>query len=112
MANEMAATLISVVINNHNHGRCRGDAIVSVLSQSYQNVDLVIVDDGSCDDSRAIMCNHAMVATLVFKEQGGLGSALNRGFEKARERPTRANLMSSSRAALVDHALDRAEGTY
>ena len=43
--------LFSIVMTNHNYGRYIGEAIRSVLGQSYRNWELVIVDDGSSDDS-------------------------------------------------------------
>jgi len=48
---------VSVIITCHNYGRFIGDALRSVASQTYPNWDCVVVDDGSTDDSVAIVEN-------------------------------------------------------
>lgn len=62
----------SVVINNFNYGRFVGEAIESVLAQSYGDFELVIVDDGSADDSREVIGSYRdpRIRT-VFKANGG-----------------------------------------
>lgn len=47
--------LVSVVITNYNYGRFVEDAVASVFAQTYPNVECIIVDDASTDDSRSII---------------------------------------------------------
>ena len=43
--------LVSIIMVNYNHGDFIAEAIESVLNQSYKNWELIIVDDGSTDQS-------------------------------------------------------------
>lgn len=77
--------LISVVINNYNYAEYISEAINSVLNQTYKNFELIIVDDGSTDNSQSIISNYKekypKKIITVFKENGGQASALNKGFQ-------------------------------
>jgi glycosyltransferase involved in cell wall biosynthesis len=72
--------LVSVIINNYNYGRFIGEAIDSVLRQTYDRVELVVVDDGSTDHSGEVIAGYGERLLPVFKENGGQGSAFNAGF--------------------------------
>ena len=75
--------LLSIVINNHNYGRYLAAAIDSALAQSYARTEVVVVDDGSKDDSRTIIEAYGPRIVAVFKENGGQASAVNAGFAHA-----------------------------
>ncbi len=72
--------LISIIINNYNYDRFLRAAIDSALSQTYQPVEVIVVDDGSIDRSRATIASYGRQITTVLKENGGQASALNAGF--------------------------------
>jgi len=72
--------LVSVIIDNYNYGRYLKQAIDSVLSQAYQNIEVVVVDDGSTDDSPTILAEYGGRIKAVLKSNGGQSSALNAGF--------------------------------
>jgi glycosyltransferase involved in cell wall biosynthesis len=76
----MPHPLVSIVINNFNYGRFLTEAIESALAQSYRNTEVIVVDDGSTDDSRDIIHRYGGRVTSVFKGNGGQGSAYNAGF--------------------------------
>ena len=77
----MGSPLVSVLINNHNYGRFLNQAIDSALNQTYPAVEIVVVDDGSTDDSRAVIERYGSAVVPVFKQNGGQDSAFNAGFE-------------------------------
>jgi glycosyltransferase involved in cell wall biosynthesis len=73
--------LVSVLIVNFNYGKFISAALDSVLRQTYRNFEVVVCDDGSTDESRAVIRRyadrHPAVVRYVFKENGGVASALN-----------------------------------
>lgn len=76
-------TLISVVMPVYNHSKYIASAINSILNQTYRNIELIIVDDGSTDGSSDIakkMAIQDVRIKYVYKNNGGTGSALNVGF--------------------------------
>lgn len=72
--------LISIVINNYNYDRFLREAIDSALNQSYPNTEIIVVDDGSTDDSRDIIASYGETIIPVLKDNGGQASAFNAGF--------------------------------
>lgn len=80
--------MVSVLINNYNYGRYVGEAIESVLNQTYRDFELIVVDDGSGDDSVEIIKKyereHPDKIKAVCKKNGGQASAFNAGFSASR----------------------------
>jgi glycosyltransferase involved in cell wall biosynthesis len=66
--------LVSVIINNYNYGRFLGEAIDSVLNQTYQRTETIVVDDGSTDNSREIIAGYGDRIIPVLKANGGQNS--------------------------------------
>lgn len=74
------APVIDAIITCHNYGRFLGEAIESVLAQSYPNVAVLVVDDGSTDDTAAVAARYAERGVgYVRRPQGGAGRARNSG---------------------------------
>ncbi|HEX8831207.1 MAG TPA: glycosyltransferase, partial [Longimicrobium sp.] len=74
---------VSIVVNNYNYGRFLAEAIDSALAQTYPGVEVVVVDDGSTDDSREVIARYADRVLPVLKENGGQASAFNAGFARS-----------------------------
>lgn len=81
------APLVSVIIPCFNYARFLQDSVGSVLSQTHRDLECIIVDDGSTDDTRKV--SEALISEdprvkYVFKQNGGVSSARNKGTEYAR----------------------------
>ena len=72
--------LASILINNYNYGRYLADAIDSALAQTYANVEVIVVDDGSTDDSDRVLNAYAGRIRVIRKANGGQASAYNAGY--------------------------------
>ncbi len=80
----MSDILVSIIINNYNYARFLGEAIESALSQTYPETEVIVVDDGSTDDSRDIVRSYEERIIPVLKQNGGQASAFNAGFKASR----------------------------
>lgn len=78
--------LITVYITNYNYGRYVAQSIESVLSQTFHNFELIIIDDGSTDDSREIIrkFEHRSNVRIFFQENKGLNATNNIAVSAAR----------------------------
>ena len=80
---------VSVVIPSYNGERYIAEAAGSILAQTYTDLELVVVDDGSTDGTCAILralADHDSRLRLVEKSNEGLIATLNRGVAEARGR--------------------------
>jgi hypothetical protein len=77
-----AELAVDVVIDNYNYAEFLPAAIESALAQTHERVRVIVVDDGSSDDSAEVAQRYADRITVVLKENGGHASAFNAGFER------------------------------
>jgi glycosyltransferase involved in cell wall biosynthesis len=74
--------LVTVLLDNYNYETYLAQAIDSALQQTYDRIEVVVVDDGSKDNSRAVIEGYGSRISSVFKQNGGQGSAFNAGLPK------------------------------
>jgi glycosyltransferase involved in cell wall biosynthesis len=70
---------VSVVIPTYNHARYLPYALDSVLNQSYPNLEVFVIDDGSTDGTAEIVKPYSSKINYIYKQNGGTPSALNLG---------------------------------
>jgi glycosyltransferase involved in cell wall biosynthesis len=76
--------LISVIIPTYNHGQFIEEAVESVLAQTYKNFEVIVVDDGSTDNTREILKKYERGITYIFQNNKGVSSARNHGLSIAK----------------------------
>ena len=76
--------LASIIINNYNYARYLSEAIESALGQSYSQTEILVVDDGSTDESREVILRQDYRIVPILKSNGGQASALNAGVAQSR----------------------------
>jgi glycosyltransferase involved in cell wall biosynthesis len=75
--------LVSVIITCYNHGKFLSEAIKSVLRQTYRNLEILVVDDGSTDNTAEVVLGFPDV-NYVYQSNAGLSAARNKGVLKSR----------------------------
>jgi glycosyltransferase involved in cell wall biosynthesis len=73
----MGAPLVSVLVNNYNYQDYIGQAIDSVIAQDYQSLEIIVIDDGSTDNSRSIISRYGAKIRAIFQDNSGQASAFN-----------------------------------
>lgn len=82
--NHPQCPLISVVIPSYNQGRFLRGALSSILSQDYENVEVIVVDGGSSDETVSILTEYsAAIAWWVSEPDEGQADAIQKGFAHA-----------------------------
>lgn len=77
--------LVSVIIPCRDYGRYLGAAVDSVLAQTYPNVEIIAVDDGSSDETGRVLAEYGSAVRVVRHESPqGCGAARNHGLQLAR----------------------------
>lgn len=70
---------VSIVIPMYNSADTVGGTITGALTQTYHNLEIIVVDDGSTDDSHKVAAAYGDRITLITQENAGVSSARNRG---------------------------------
>ncbi len=74
---------VSVVIPAYNQAHYLGETIESVLAQTYRDFEIIVVDDGSIDDSAQVAGQYGAAVRVIGQENQGLAGARNTGIRQA-----------------------------
>jgi len=72
---------LSIIIPVYNYGKTLDRALSSVFAQTYKNLEIIIIDDGSTDNFTKLKLNHLDIPNtkIIFQENGGPSKARNEG---------------------------------
>lgn len=82
----MVDDLVSVIVPAHNAAKTIARTLESISAQTYRNLEILVVDDGSTDETAKIVRTHALVdkrIRLIRQDNGGVAVARNRGVSEA-----------------------------
>jgi len=74
--------LVSIIIPVHNSEKFLRESINSAINQTYQNIEIICINDGSNDNSMEIMDSFSDKIVVISQENQGLSSAINSGIKK------------------------------
>jgi glycosyltransferase involved in cell wall biosynthesis len=76
--------LVTIVITNFNYGAYLRAAIDSALNQRYPSIEIIVVDDGSTDNSREIIASYGQQIVAILKDNGGQNSCFNIALKRSK----------------------------
>lgn len=80
----MSRPRVSVIVPAFNAARFIGDALASIVRQAYAPLEIVVIDDGSTDDTAAVALGCGASLRLIAQPNAGPAAARNRGISIAR----------------------------
>ena len=75
---------VSIIITNFNYEDYLEDCIKSCINQSYKNIEVIVVDDGSTDNSKDIIEKYSDSIRKIYQKNEGMIGASNTGFKSAK----------------------------
>lgn len=75
---------VSVIIPTYNHATYVGQAVESVLNQTYRDLEVIVINDGSTDETWDVLYPYIKDIRYFYQRNSGESSARNRGIKKAR----------------------------
>ncbi len=75
--------VVSIIITCYNYGHFLEACLKSVLRQSYRHLDIVVIDDGSTDNTAQVAMKYRKKINYIYQENKGLSAARNKGIEEA-----------------------------
>jgi len=78
----LAKDKVSIVIPVYNSEAFLRESLESVLNQTYKNLEIIAIDDGSTDNSLEILYKYSDKVQIISQQNQGLAAALNNGIKK------------------------------
>jgi len=78
-----AYPLVSIIIPTYNYARYIRHAVDSALKQSYSNIEIIVIDDGSTDETQAVLSEYGDRIRVISQPNQGASAARNRGIREA-----------------------------
>ena len=75
---------VSIVIGTYNQAKTLGKAIDSIINQSYRDWEIILVDDGSTDNTRQLVEAYSQQVKYIYQDNKGIIAAYNRGIQEAK----------------------------
>ena len=78
--------LLSIIVPCYNTGKYIEKCLYSIINQNYQNIEVIVVDDGSIDDTREIVNSIIRLDNrikYIYKENSGVSDTRNKGIMEA-----------------------------
>ena len=75
---------VSIIIPSYNSARYLQAAVDSVLNQTYRDIEVLVIDDGSTDDTTSVMARYGSQVRYIRQPNGGVAIARNRGIKESR----------------------------
>jgi glycosyltransferase involved in cell wall biosynthesis len=75
--------LVSVIIPTYNRAKYIAETIESVLAQTYPNIEVIVIDDGSTDNTREVIVKYAPAVQYMWQENAERGASRNQGLRLA-----------------------------
>ncbi|MEJ7861509.1 MAG: glycosyltransferase [Pyrinomonadaceae bacterium] len=76
--------LVSIIIPGYNRAEYIAETIESVLAQTYRNIEIIVVDDGSTDNTREIVAEYLPKVQYIWQENSERGASRNHGLRLAK----------------------------
>ena len=83
MSQQDTTAKVSVIVPAYNSADYTVETVESILAQTYRDFELIVVDDGSTDNTREAMASFGEAITYIYKENGGACSARNLGISRS-----------------------------
>ena len=81
---DTACPKVSIVIPAYNSAEYLAEAIQSVINQTFHDYEVIVVDDGSTDNTRDLVESYKDRVRYVYQDNGGASKARNHGIAEAR----------------------------